>query len=208
MKRLSVLAAVLALFHACKNSAFVRDGEKTEKYFNRDAQVVSLKKNDTYRMYKKLLVAGTGNIPTRHFITSLSPHLIDYCKKKETECVYEFVGKSEAGLKQQLDAAVSKYRPDAVLLILHDADGGGIQTLDFDNTVYRTFHDFGGPRVNLFRDKVVIAQNLKLILQETASKQAVWLGEMFVQGDVAQKTTYVKTCDALMAELGRNHIMP
>jgi hypothetical protein len=207
MKLLPAITFML-LCSACSHTRVVQDGKTTAKYFNVSTDVVSVKKNDTFRVYKKLLVTGMGGIPTRHFITTLSPHLIDYCKTKQTECVYEFIGKGPLSPRQQLQAFIDKHQADAALIILQGDDDGGIETLDFDRTVYRAFTDFGGPRQNIFRTKVIISQNLKLILQETGARQAVWLGEMYVQGDAGYKGMYVKACNAITKELGNNLIMP
>lgn len=86
-------------------------------------EVVTTQVDTIRKLYKKVLIAGIGAIPTRHFLENLSPLLIERFNKEQITCIYEFLGSKREELDSKLKACVQQHQPDIALVIYQPESG-------------------------------------------------------------------------------------
>ncbi|WP_120514205.1 hypothetical protein [Chitinophaga barathri] len=156
-----------------------------------DNDVVTYESTDAGKPYKKLLIAGFGTIPVRHFLDNLSGLLINHYTGKAVPGTYEYVGNKLAVFNNNLQAAIHKHQPDIALVIFELPEDPDTLTMK-KNRDYMRWLLYPGVKyqraVNSRRQ--VFSENLQAVLWEPGGDKVIWRGEIFVSGDAAKSKTF------------------
>lgn len=169
--------------------------------------VITLEVDTMRNSYRKLLIAGFGTIPIRHFMENLSPQLINHYNKQQISGTYEFIGSKGATFHDNLNAAIQKHQPDVALIIYEYPEGP-------DTLVIKKQRQAGYLLISpARRQKVINPRNTKLketlqaVLWEPATNKIIWRGELYISGNVALDNFFLMIAGLLTDELNRHNLL-
>lgn len=171
-------------------------------------EVITIEVDTVRKPYKKLLIAGFGAIPTRHFLEKLSPLLIERFKKEQITSVYEYLGNKKEVSDSKLGAAIHQHQPEAILIIYSFPEGPdtlAIKPQQEEMLWPLLLTEKRQKVINPKRSK--LEKDLQAVLWEPAINKVIWRGQLHIFGNAAQDYFFQQVCGLLTDELRRYDLL-
>jgi hypothetical protein len=165
--------------------------------------VQTYKINEADKQYKKILIAGEGNIQGRMYLQNVTDELIKALAKKKINCDYKYLGDYRKIDTDEAFSAVDKSQYDAVIRFKPRKLEEELYV--YDKTGPNPYDDFNllAPANGM---TAVTINDFDLSLTET--NNTIWEGRVKTSIVASKANAYRKISSMITKELTKNKIIP